>query len=127
MGRAELRIVRSKDCGNSPKNKFVENFVVAIAEGDEGFIKSALAADVEWHAIGRKPIHGAQAVATAILRGAATSRIEIEHVVTHGRAGAINGVVEFGEKLRYFCHMYEFANAKGISIRKLTSYSIARR
>lgn len=122
-----VKIIRSADCGNSPKNKFVEDFVVAIAERDEGFIRNALDADAEWFSISRKPVHGAQDIATALLKGASATRVEIEHVVTHGRAGAVNGVTEFGDKLRYFCHMYEFANTKGTSIRKLTSYSIAKR
>ena len=70
------RIRQHADCGNSPKNRLVQD-------------------------------------------------LTIEHVLSHGRAGAVDGVVEFGNKRRAFCQVYELSNAAGSRVKALTSYSIS--
>ncbi len=53
------------------------------------------------------------------------SAITIEHAISHGRTGAINGEVQFGRKRRAFCLVVEFTSAKGSKVREITSYSVA--
>jgi hypothetical protein len=118
-------IQKSSDCGNSPKNRLLQELTIAMARGDTQRVRELVSDDVHWLAIGRQPVHGVDAFCKWISRYGAASRLTIEHVVSHGRSGAVNGVVSFGEKSRAFCHMYEFASAKGTSVKSLTSYTIA--
>ena len=53
------------------------------------------------------------------------SALQIGRVVSHGRAGAVNGTLELNdEEVSEFCHVFEFTNAKGTSFGKVTSYII---
>lgn len=119
------KVQRSRDCGNSPKNQLLQELTVAIARGDEGQTLKSLSADVQWNPIGRKSVSGAQAVCRGLLRYGPASSLEIGHVVSHGRSGAVDGVVAFGKKKRAFCQVYEFSSAKGTEVNGITTYSIA--
>jgi ketosteroid isomerase-like protein len=96
-----------------------------MARGDIKGASALVTDDVEWIQIGRKPLVGVGAFCKAFARYASVSALTIEHVISHGKSGAVNGVVEFGGKRRAFCHMYEFASAKGSAVKALASYSIA--
>jgi hypothetical protein len=51
--------------------------------------------------------------------------VTIHHVVTHGKAGAVNGTMKLKDgRSRQFCDVHEFTNAKGTSVRAITSYVI---
>jgi hypothetical protein len=119
------KINNRHDCGNSPKNRLVQDLTIAIACADASRIAALTTIDVRWLPVGRKPVTGADAICKAITRyGPATSLI-IEQVISHGRGGAVNGVVEFGPKRRAFCNVFEFASAKGGRVKTVTSYSVA--
>jgi hypothetical protein len=49
--RVMAEIIRSTDCGNSPKNKFVENLEVAFAQRDTDFLLDSVADDVHWNIV----------------------------------------------------------------------------
>jgi hypothetical protein len=52
-------------------------------------------------------------------------RLTICHVVTHGKAGAVNGAIQFeGGPSREFCDVYGFTNAKGTCVQAITSYVV---
>lgn len=74
--------------------------------------------------IGRKPVVGVEAFCKTFSRYGPTSSLTIEHVITHGRSGAVNGVIEFRDKKRAFCNVYDFANTRGTLVKAVTSYSI---
>lgn len=118
------RIETSASCENSPKNRLLLDLVIAIGKADANHILSVLTEDASWHPVGRKPIEGREACVRAMTRYGPASRLIIEHAISHGRAGAVNGVVEFGPKRRGFCYVFEFSNAKGAQIRGVTSYSV---
>jgi len=119
------RILKHADCGNSPKNQLVQDLTIAMARGDQERARALVTEGMEWVQIGRKPVVGVDAFCKAFTRYGPASVLTIEHVVSHGRAGAVDGVVEFGKKRRAFCHVYEFSNAAGSRVKALTSYSIA--
>lgn len=119
------RVTRSKDCGNSPKNELLEAFSIAVARKDLSLIADLLVDDARWLPAGRKPVVGKDAVSRAITKYAPATSLTIEHVISHGRAGAVNGYAEFGRKRRAFCHVFEFSGARGDRIKAITTYSAA--
>jgi hypothetical protein len=47
------------------------------------------------------------------------------HIATHGKAGAINGRRKLKDGgIHAFCDVCEFSNAKGMSVKEITSYVI---
>jgi hypothetical protein len=121
-----MKIVRSKDCGNSPKNRLIEDLAVALATGDADTVARLTTDDAEWRIVGVGELRGRAAIVAALAtvdRGAA-STLKIVHALSHGRAGAANGVLEHDGKRTDFCDLFEFANTKGTSISRMTSYRI---
>lgn len=117
-------ILRSADCGNSPKNAFLEALAVAMASGDVEAALGRVADDVEWRMAGGDVARGKEQFAAA-LHGAQEkpARLTMVHALSHGKAGAVNGVVEYaGGRAHGFCHVFEFGSAKGTSVSRITSY-----
>jgi hypothetical protein len=128
--RAMTEIIRSPDCGNSPKNKFVENLEVAFAQHDTGFLLDSVADDIRWNIVGETPIRGKDALQEtieSIPQESEVTEITIYHVATHGKVGATNGTTKRKNGRTYdFCSVYEFSNTKGTNVREITSYVIPR-
>jgi hypothetical protein len=128
--RIMTEIIRSSDCGNSPKNKFVEDLEVAFAQRDTDFLLDSVANDIHWNIVGETPIRGKVALKEAIQsvqQDCRVTQITINHVVTHGKVGAVNGIIKRKNDRTYeFCSVYEFSSAKGTNVRDITSYIIAR-
>ena len=121
------RIVASEDCGNSPKNAFVEKLSIALALGDSAVVLEAVSEDIRWDRIGKPPLQGKEALALALGQVASQplDDLVILHAISHGRDGAVNGTIKLrnGGK-RAFCHVIEFSSAKGASVRLITSYFV---
>lgn len=121
------RVIRSEDCGNSPKNILLEGITVAFFSGDDRFILNSASEDIRWTVVGKRTYQGKIEVLAALKATLATDHLEevrIEHVVSHGKAGAVNGeFVQDGVKFA-FCHCYEFGSAKGNNISAVASYWI---
>lgn len=119
-----LKIVKSPDCGNSPKNQFVEKVVVAIEKADRAAFARAVTDGVEWTLPDGDVVEG-KIAAVEVLADLhpAPVKIAVLHALSHGRAGAANGVVTLagGEQIG-FCHVVEFASAKGDSIAAIRTY-----
>jgi hypothetical protein len=128
--RVMTEIIRSTGCGNSPKNKFVEDLEVAFAQCDTGFLLDSVADDIHWNIVGETPIRGKDALKEAIdsiPQDCEVTEITINHVVTHGKVGAVNGIIKRKNDRTYdFCSVYEFCNTKGTNVRDITSYIISR-
>lgn len=117
-------IISNKLCGNSPKNNTVRDFLVALARGDAQDLSQLLAGDVAWHPVGRKSVDGIDAVLKAMVRHGAAQRVTIESVLSHGRLGAVEGVVTLSDGVdRAYCHIVEFTNAKCIQIGSVKSFT----
>ena len=121
-------IERSKDCGNSPKNQLVEDLTVAISTGDGQTASHLITDDAQWKILGGEVFDGREAILQALELTDSNSvlRLTIWHVLSHGKTGAANGTILYQNSERNFCHVIEFANAKGISVRAITSYQIDR-
>jgi hypothetical protein len=121
------KIIVSEDCGNSPKNIFVQKLTISLAKRDSKFILSNVTDDIRWNIIGDQLIEGKERFAEALgeMKKDTVEVLTIRHIATHGKAGAVDGTVRLDNgKLRAFCHMYEFSNSKGSAIKEITSYFI---
>ena len=120
-----MKVNLSEECGNSPKNTFLTKFAIGFATGDVPFVLSSVVEDIRWTKVGQRVIQGKIELAEALaeMSGNPLEELTIDHVVTHGKAGAVNGRMRSANGVTYaFCHMYEFGSAKGASIRAITSY-----
>lgn len=122
-----MRVIIGEDCGNSPKNIFVQDFTVAMARGDLQSVLNRVTDDIRWNVVGDRVIQGNDRFAEALEeeKNDKAVQLNIDHIATHGKAGAVDGRIILKSKKKYaFCHVYEFSNAKGIAIKEITSYVI---
>ncbi len=122
-------VIPSGDCGNSPKNQFVEKVTIALATQDQAFLLESVADDILWNIVGQQPSQGKAEFAAALnaANKSPVTELVIDHVMTHGKAGAVNGTrTQQGGKRYEFCDVYEFSNTKATSIRKIISYVIEK-
>lgn len=68
------KIVRSKDCGNSPKNKFIEELEIAFAKHDIEFLLNSVTDDIHWNIVGQESVHGMDEFSEALKRASLTSK-----------------------------------------------------
>jgi hypothetical protein len=71
-----MEVIRSSDCGNSPKQKLLEDMSVTLAGVDAGLIDSLAVPQLVWLHVGGN--------------SGPMTEVAIERVVSHGRAGAVN-------------------------------------
>jgi len=119
-----MKVIRSSGCGNSSKQKLVVDMSVALAGADVGIMASLAVPELVWLHIGKKPIEGQDAVLSAIRKSGPATEVAVDRVVSHGRAGAVNGIITRSGKHTAFCHMFEFKNAKGTHVKSISTYSI---
>jgi limonene-1,2-epoxide hydrolase len=123
------RIICTVDCGNSPKMSFLKDFNIALARGNQAAVLKRLTDDILWEWAGAAPLRGREAVAGMLRRMHQEPRQElvIEHIITHGAAGAVNGTMRLTNGRSYgFCHVFEFSSAKGTLVSGITSYEIRK-
>jgi hypothetical protein len=120
------KVIIGEDCGNSPKNIFVQELTIAFAKGDSKSILSNVTDDMRWNIVGDKVIEGKSDFAQALeqMKKDKVDELSIHHIATHGKAGAVDGRMKFKRKTHAFCHVYEFSNSKGTSVKEITSYVI---
>lgn len=98
-----MHVIRSGACRNSPKNAFVEEFVIDFLS------RNTLDSRVE-DTTSRPAI-------PPDLTG-----IEIWNAISHGKIGAANGRLTTADGETPFAVFLEFATAKGTLVRKLDLY-----
>jgi hypothetical protein len=119
------KIIESGDCGNSPKNEFAQSLSIAIARCDSAYLQEVATDDVVWNVIGRQLIEGKKALTQALDAASQVDELIIDRVVTHGKAGAVNGTVRYAKGNSVgFCDVYGFGNAKGTSVRTISTYIV---
>ncbi len=121
-----MEIVRSQDCGNSPKNQLVLNLTIALLTGEFQTPSDTVTEDVQWNIVGVKSLSGWKAILAEMetIRTRSILKLSIEHAITHGKAGAVNGEVQYEDGNEGFCFVFEFASIKGTSIRHINSYQL---
>ena len=121
------RVIIDEDCGNSPKNNFLEKLTIAFAKGDSKFILGSVTDDIRWTIVGDTSVQGKDHFAAVLesMKNDKAVELTIDHVSTHGKAGAVSGTIKLKNgKTRSFCDVYKFSNAKGTHIKEITSYVI---
>jgi hypothetical protein len=121
------KIIIGEDCGNSPKNLFVQKLTIALAKGDSKYILGNVTDDIRWNIVGDELIQGKENFAKALEQRKAgkAAQLTVQHISTHGKSGAANGTIKFKNgKTRAFCDVYEFKDTKGSSVKEITSYVI---
>jgi hypothetical protein len=118
------KIVLSPDCSNSPKNLLVQTLVVAIETSNRTAFAKCVTEGVTWAVPGRT-LEGKTAALEHLVGGRrdAPKKVTVEHAISHGRAGAGDGVAVLASgAARGFCHVVEFSSAKGERIAQIRSY-----
>lgn len=121
------RVIVSEDCGNSPKNIFLQKLTIAFAKCDSKFILDSVTDDIRWNVLGNQLIEGKNNFAKALekLRNDAKIEISIQNIATHGKAGFVNGVTQSKNGKTYaYCDAYTFSNTKGTAVKGIISYLI---
>jgi hypothetical protein len=54
------KVIIGEDCGNSPKNIFVQELTIAFAKGDMKFSLNNVTDDVRWNRVGDRLIEGTE-------------------------------------------------------------------
>jgi len=122
-----VNIIGGEDCGNSPKNLFLRDLIVAMAERDVAAVLDRLSDDFHWHVPGVRSLDGKESMAAALQEAQSDppAELRILNVITHGKAGALNSEVRFANGRSFaVCDVVEFNNAKGAAVRTMTSYVI---
>jgi hypothetical protein len=123
----DIRLICPEDCGNAPRKALLRDFTFAAVRQDLDFIMKHLADSVVWEIAGKQQTVGQASFADAIRQWHAKPAVllEIRHIITHGRTGAVSGVVTYDGSSRSFCDVYEFAGAsRTAKLKKMTSYII---
>lgn len=120
------KIVRSPDCGNSPKNQLAETLAIALLTNELETQSDLVTEDVQWNIVGEKSIYGRKAVLheQEAIRSRPILKLTVIHAITHGKSGAVNGEVQYESSTEGFCFVLDFANAKGTCVRQITSYHV---
>lgn len=115
-----MQVHGSKDCGNSPKNKFVQDVAVAMECGEA--MPDAFSEDVTWEQPAQ-PIFGKDAVLDYLGSLTKPTSVTVQHAISHGKVGAASGEVTLENgQIRRFCHMFEFTNSKANCVAVVRSY-----
>ena len=121
------KIIVSEDCGNSPKNLFIEKLTAAFAKRDAKFILGNVTEDIRWNIVGDTLIEGKANFGEALerMKNEKVAELSIRHIATHGKAGAVDGTTKLKNGITHaFCDVYEFSNSKGTSVKEITSHRI---
>ncbi|WEX07510.1 hypothetical protein [Chelativorans sp. AA-79] len=115
-------VTRSRDCGNSPKNKFVQEVAVALETGEATTLD--FSEDVVWEGVSDEPIHGIGALIQVLADRTAPVAVTVEHSISHGKVGSASGQTTLGNgRSRRFSHIFEFTNTKANRVAVIKTYA----
>lgn len=122
-----FKVIKSKDCGNSPRNKTLEDFTISVAKGKYGPLKSLLSEETEWAVSGDKLLIGYKEIFQdfILFDPSEICEFQILQVMGHGRSGAVTGIAtkKTGATV-HFCHVFEFTSASAKMIKKISTYTM---
>ncbi|MEQ9316012.1 MAG: hypothetical protein RLN72_09170 [Henriciella sp.] len=119
-----MRISRSGECGNSPKNELVEDIAILLAERNVAGQEDLLTDDFKGVEAGDPMSRGRDAFLRHLSGKPAAEAITVFHVSSHGRVGAVNGEMVARTGLVAFCHVVEFGNLDANTVKTITSYLV---
>lgn len=122
IGVAQMtKLIGSADCGNSPKNKMVEEIGIALEKRDTEFLASILDPEVVW-GYSSSIRTTAENILDTLNTLDKPAALNIDHVMSHGKVGAVNGHAERSEGKQRFCHIIEFTSTKCNRVKRIESY-----
>ena len=103
------KIIPSEDCGNSPKNIFVQDLTIAFGKGDSKYILESVTDDIRWNLVGDKSILGKGDVAESLNLNRKNSDTVMEMTIHQGSERPLRST-------RELCQMnYPAASGRGIA------------
>lgn len=119
----QMKVIHSRNCGNSPKQKFAEDYTIALLGRNRTYLAEHSAEGVVCRFQGNKRVAGLAALLEAVPDN--PKAITIHNVITHGKVGSSNASLEAkGSELVEFAFFFLFENAKGTSISEVTLYRV---
>ena len=119
------KVVKSRDCGNSPKNLLVQALVIAIETSNVSAFSRCVSDHIVWAIPGRRSFDGRLAC-LAYLKSRkleVPKLVAVRRAISHGSAGAGDGTLTLDSGLRHsFCHVVNFSSARGTHIASISSY-----
>lgn len=115
------RLNRSADCGNSPKNKMVEDIGIALEMRDCEYLSTILDSEAVWSSPSNITTTARKILDTLITQDKPTA-LTIDHAMSHGKVGSVNGQSERGRGEQRFCHIIEFTSTKCNRVKRIESY-----
>lgn len=120
-----IKVKRSKDCGNSPKNKFSENIAVAFVKKDSNFLSRSVSDGIKCFFSNGTHLQGKESLQNHIKKLESPIEAKIDHVLTHGKKGAVSGSLKYKDDSRKrFCLILEFSNVKAELLSHLEIYLV---
>lgn len=118
-----MKIIRSKDCGNSPKNALLAELEIALAGKEYSHLQEHLGPGFSWSIPGFSQGVGLETFRDALDGRSArqpVSELEITSAFSHGKMGTVVGwrMYADGNTLE-FCSVYEFASAGSTKVKSL--------
>lgn len=119
-------IIGGDNCGNSPKSLFLKQFNIDFAEGNVEALLASVTDDIVWRMVAEGKVIEGIGHFTAVTQKLAAhpaQRLTFDQIITHGKAGSVNGELTAADGKTYaFCDVYTFRNTKGDQIKSITSY-----
>ena len=109
-----IRITRSADCGNSPKNAAVEEIAIMLEGGE--WSGHAFGESTVWALADGSLVEGPDGIRET--RRIAPKEIRIDHAIAHGKVGAVSGVTD-GEA---FAYILTYTSASMKRLARIDSY-----
>ena len=116
-----MKITKSADCGNSPKNLLVQKICIAYIKGDKTYFKRFIADEAKLGDIWQVGDNGKVALSDIV-------QVRINHPISHGKSGAAEYSVLYKDKqTEQYCLFIEFDSAAGKKIQRLERYVLKKR
>ncbi len=115
-----MNVRRCADCGNSPKNRVAEQVAIALFDGDRTAAISRLSKDAVFEVVGATRMVGRDEILQRLIEA---DDMEVNTVITHGRAGAVSGSITRAGSLARFSLIVRFATAKANAVSLIELYS----
>lgn len=118
-----MKIIRSEDCGNSPKNALLVEIEIALASIDLAYLNAHIELSLTWSMPGSGQGIGMGSLFEALdarSDGQRLTELEITSAFSHGKMGAVYGVRRYsGGRNFEFCSLYELKSAGSRSIKDI--------
>lgn len=118
-----MKIIRSEDCGNSPKNALLAEIEIALASKDLAYLNAHIEPSLTWSMPGCGQGIGLESLFEALDARSGSQRLtelEITSAFSHGKMGAVYGLRKYSDGEIYeFCNLYELKSAGSSSIKDL--------